>query len=300
MLSILYNGDAEVVSTIENYVYVGWTYYGTVALKEYRISEDSTFSGVAWSTWSADDGGQYRHDFSSGKGKKTIYVQLKNVNDEVTESFGKEIEWMFRTAKVGINTNTYSNVLGTYDSATGIHNLRMRTYLNTEYTIRDTMGAEFGTIAVDRTKMVYNGNGIAPEESLRVYPEVVYTNNEECMATFKTSTYDPDTTFTVKVPAGRYNLRIFANSNRAVTDTARLTLATPYFKFTANGIKASAVNLKNNVDQLVEIDNIDATTGIITLVMGWDKSITTDLPDMLNMAGDVYGAINMLIIQETA
>ncbi|MEG1860991.1 MAG: hypothetical protein RR206_04800 [Bacteroidaceae bacterium] len=294
ILSVTFDND--VVQTINNYVMVSWTYYGNTVIKEYRISEDSTFEGGPWQTYNNDSGGQFRYNFAgSAKGKRTIYVQLKNENDKVSEPFSKEITWVYRTAMIGVNTTSSTNSDGEFNSDTGILYLRFQNKAGTLYNFKDTLGNKMGTIVINRSFTVYNSNGVTTGDNSGIFLDLVLQKNEAVMFESTAKTFDPPTVFTLDINPGNYGVSIFCNSNcKQVNDNAVL-VATPYFKLEANGISTTAAVLKNNFNTLVKMDNVVVTTDrVLTITAAWDENVSK----VVQNVGPIFGAINLIKIEE--
>lgn len=298
VLSVVF--DDDVIQTINSYIFISWTFYGIIPLKEYRISEDQTFTDVAWLPYDVEDGGQYRYDFSGNKGERIIYLQLKNQNDEITNPFGKNITWISRTALIGINSTPIPNTSGIFNSDTGITYVGIKSKPASTFNFKDILGNNYGTIGVNYTYSVSNGIGNTTGDNSGLYPDVVLQNNEQVVYTTSTGVIGDPKIFTININPGVYKIGIFTNSNMHITkpeQLAHLEKITKYWNYNVNGVINSAIVMINNFETMVEMNNIIVGEDRILTITGyWNQSVVTDVPGLKGLL--VYGAINLIKIEE--
>lgn len=288
--------DDDVTQTINAYCMVSWQAYGTTPIKEYRISEDRSFTDVAWQPYTVETGGQFRYDFAgTNKGKRTIYVQLKNEADQITEPFGKDITWIFRTALIGVNATGNPAVDGVFNEDTGIVYIRFQNKAGSVFNFKDILGNKMGTIQVDKSYTTAAAEGLITGGNSGLFPDIVLQKCEAVRFDTVAKTVDDPTNFTLEINPGNYRISILSNSNKTNTYEEAISTAASYFKYSANGVVANAVLLKNNFDTLVEMDNvIVGEDKVLTISAYWDEAVTKQV----SKASIIFGTVNLIKIEE--
>lgn len=285
--------DGGASGTVTGLVNVAFEYYGNMAVTHYMLSRNADFTGAEWQPYTT--GGAIQFQLTGGKGDKTVYLKLKNELNEVTDPADASIKWALRTALVGINSTTNPGLDGIFNDGTGIHYFRFTTNPSVAKNFRDTSGVAWGTISVSYSSLTNNSEGLTTGDNSGIYPDIVLQKNEPVMFNSDAGTIGDAKAFTITIAPGTYRIGIFANSNKVLTNEAKLTEAMPYFKYEANGVVTSPAVLKNNFDTIVSMENvIVGEDGILTIREYWDEGVIKQFVK----AGVMYGAINLIRIEE--
>ena len=286
-------------STSEDTVQVTWDYFSSHPLAQYRIGESPSLAGVPWKNLMIEElKGPVFYTFNNpSSGIKTLYLQLKNSNDEVTAVETRTITKTERTALIGINS-TITVGDGIFEESTGIHSLRFANQVGVLKNFKDTLGVNWGTIITDRAITGFLFEGKQTGNNSGIYPDYVLNRNIGCMLDLGAKTIDPTTTLTLNIAPGYYKVSLFSNGNQNIgTGLPRLTHCTPYAKFNVGGQVQSAVKLFENYDTHVDFNDVEVgPDGVLTISIYWDSAVLSD-PAVATWANKLYNVLNLVKIQ---
>lgn len=267
---------------------------------EYRMSEDSTFTGVPYITL-AEPVNVLDTTFTIGTqiGHHKIYLQVRDA--ELNESLAVELNVNFKVACVQLALNSAAKPEGTYNEDTGVMSLRL-SLSGVKVNIKNNVGKIVGKIVAGVTSNIYNGEGFITGDDSGLWGDDNILNKslqQSITLPAGTTTYPISISITEFTP-GIYNIYMLQNGNKGVPKISELGTISQYFIITANGISTPSSRMINNFDEEILIEGVViGEDGMLNITGSWDSTVI-DRALTENITGSYFGVLNTIKIISSA
>lgn len=194
-------------TAIANGVKISFDYIGTPT--HYRLGESEELSSATWLEWTED----IAYTFASS-GNKTLYAQIKNAENEISEVQSASINIPELSDKIVISIGWMFSELGSvskFDEENRITRIISSGAAGDSVTIYNAMGEPVGKVTKIDTEgasnMTANTRGASTGNNSGVYPDEVLEHN---ICTSGNS--EKYRNRKIVIPAGTYKVRIFCST----------------------------------------------------------------------------------------
>lgn len=195
-------------STIVNGVKVSFDYIGTPT--HYRLGESEDLSSATWLEWTED----VTYTFASS-GNKTLYAQIKNAKNEVSEVQSASVIIPEISDKIVISIGWKSAELGDiiskFDEVNRLTKIVSSGIIGDSVTIYNAMGESVGSVIKADSEganvMASSTKGASTGDNSGVYPDEVLEHNICTSGNSKKYRNRK-----IVIPAGTYKVRIFCST----------------------------------------------------------------------------------------